>query len=293
MPLSPTEMVIASAGVLVSGVGTLVGVGGGFLMVPILSLGCGVPIHQAVGASLAAIFPAAFLSTVLNLRRGTVELGVALPLEAAAVVAAVGGAHVAHLVPGPWLKRVFGVMVGALGLRLVHQLRVDAAAGAPADDPDAAAAAEDSAEDSREDPAPSLLNRFPPFLACSREGRRVEVSAPGVFTVGGVAGFLAGLLGIGGGFLKTPSLIHVFGLPARTAAATSLATVMVTAGVGAVSHYRLGHLEPRLGAILMSSFLVGALLANLGDRRVGERSRRRLIAFSLVLAGGAMLLSRG
>jgi len=254
--VTPELWTMAAAGALVSATGTVVGAGGGFLMVPLLQVAFGVEMHTAVSASLAAIFPAAVFSTAVNLYRGRVDLRLAGALEVGAVVAAVGGAAAAHALPGATLRTAFGLVVGALGLRL------------------------------------TLAGQ-----AAHLEGQDGEVtyrvSVPGAIGVGGVAGFLAGLLGIGGGFLKSPALVHVFRVPARVAAATSLATVAVTSGVGAFSHYRLGHLDPGVTGAITGGFLVGALVANLGDRKLADESRRKLIAWSLLAAGLVMLLPVG
>lgn len=263
----PMELGILIAGVMVSGVGTLVGVGGGFLMVPLLRLVFDVPMHAAVAGCLAAIFPSACLSSIRNIQRGKVDFRIAGLIEVAAVVMAVAGSYAAHYVSADALRTVFGVAVGLIGLKLVVGL----------------ASGEDESE-----AGPGLLNRLPPFL--HRAGTRHPISIPGTFGMGGVAGFLAGMLGIGGGFLKSPSLVHLFGLPADIAAATSLATVAVTAFVGSVSHYRLGHVEPHVTSYLVAGFLGGALLGSALDGKVDEVTRRKLIAFTLLVSGASMLL---
>lgn len=272
--MTDLSMLAAGCGFFVAMLGTLAGIGGGALMVPILRVGLGVPMHQAVACSLTAIFPAAFLTTVVNIWRGRVDFRLAVSIEVAAACLAVAGAYATHLVSAESLRWIFGGVIGVLGVRLLLEERARAQGHEP-------------------DFASRRINQLAPFLEGENQGDHYRVSVPGSFSVGGVAGFFAGMLGIGGGFLKTPALIHGFGVPARVATATSLATVAVTACIGSYTHYRLGHLDLELAQWVVLGFVSGAIAGNIVDRKVEEALRRKLVAINLVLAGLVMLLAPG
>lgn len=261
----------AGAGFVVALLGTLAGIGGGALMVPILRVGLGVPMHHAVACSLTAIFPSAFFTTALNIWRGRVDFRLAVSIEVGAACLAVLGAYSTALVSAEALRWIFGTVITGLGVRLWLAERERARGHEP-------------------DYSASRINQWPPFLQGENQGDHYRVSLPGSFAVGGVAGFFAGMLGIGGGFLKTPALVHSFGVPARVATATSLATVAFTACIGSFTHYRLGHLDVELAKFVVVGFLSGAVAGNLIDRKVDEANRRKLIAFNLLLAGLVMVL---
>jgi hypothetical protein len=107
------------------GVGTgvaagLLGVGGGILIVPFLTFALGLSQHEAEATSLVVVLPTAVVASLALRRRGVGDLGVALRFGAVGALAAAGGAMLALLLPASTLKLVFAVLLGLVGLRLVH-----------------------------------------------------------------------------------------------------------------------------------------------------------------------------
>lgn len=249
-------------------VGRLAGMGGGFLLVPALTLGWGLETHEAISASLAGVLATAVISTISNLRAGRVDLRVAGLIEVMALVGAAGGVYLTSVLDGPSLRRVFGGIALAFGV-------LSATAPPPA------------VPKESELPPPKGPG---PYIDVTWNERTRRVSVPGLVGLGGVAGFLAGLLGIGGGFLKTPGMVFVAGVPPALAAGTALATVAVTSAFAIFGHAQLGHFHPQLAAPLAVGGVLGALLVGRFDRKMSETRRRRLIAGALLLAGGAMLM---
>lgn len=264
--ISTLEIQIFFAGALVSGVGSLVGFGGGFLMVPLLVRVFGLPIVTVVAASLAAIFPSAFYSTLVNLKRGKVDLGLALSIELLAVPAALFGVTLSSTTDPATLKRIFAFALGGIGLKLCYETFLASTPSTP------------------------LLSRIRlgPFLDRSDQEEPYKVSLPATTLLGGIAGFLAGLLGIGGGFLKSPTLVRGFGVPPSVAAASSLASVTVTSFFAAGKHYMKGNLDPRLATVLILGFLTGSVIGNAYGKKASDQVRRRLIAITILLAGVTM-----
>jgi uncharacterized membrane protein YfcA len=107
------------------GVGTgvaagLLGVGGGILIVPFLTLALGLSQHTAEATSLVVVLPTALVASLELRRRGVGNLGTALRFGAVGALAAAGGALLALLLPGSALRLVFAVLLGLVGLRLVR-----------------------------------------------------------------------------------------------------------------------------------------------------------------------------
>jgi uncharacterized membrane protein YfcA len=103
------------------GVGWLAGmfgVGGGVILVPVLVLLFGVPQHQAQGVSLFMIVPTSIVGAWTQLRLGTVEKRLVPPVAIASVVAAIAAAALAHQLPGPLLRRIFGLLLLFVGARM-------------------------------------------------------------------------------------------------------------------------------------------------------------------------------
>ena len=98
----------------------ILGVGGGILMVPFLTLVAGMPQHAAEATSLLVVLPTAIVASLVLQRRGIGDLGVALRFGVIGAVGAAGGALLALALPGSSLRLVFAVFVMLVGLRLVR-----------------------------------------------------------------------------------------------------------------------------------------------------------------------------
>jgi uncharacterized membrane protein YfcA len=212
----------------------LLGVGGGFLIVPLQVLWARVEPRRAVGTSLAAILP---IGVVGSLRyyfgsgSAQADLRVALLLVIGSVAGAYLGAQSINRVPARELR----VLVAAT-LAVVGVYEVAAIVLWPG----------------------SLLGH----------GNQVQLDllhSVAIAAAGMVIGLLSGLSGIGGGVLTVPTLTLAFGLSQHLAQGTSLVAILPTAIVGAVTHYRLGNVDLKMaawiGGIGAPSALIGASLA--------------------------------
>jgi uncharacterized protein len=123
---------LAAFGVLVGVTSGLLGVGGGTLVVPFLTLAVGLSQHEAEATSLVVILPTAVAGSLALRRRGVGDLGLALRFGVFGAIGGVLGALLALALPGSTLRIVFAVFVGVVGLKLAYDgLRPDrnAAAG--------------------------------------------------------------------------------------------------------------------------------------------------------------------
>lgn len=257
----------------VSAFGTLVGFGGGVFMVPLLVLVFGVELKVAVAAVAFALFPAALLSTIANARRGLVDFKLGIVFEIPTVVGAVFGAHLTGSLDPNLLKLLFGMLVGGLAVRLMLARPADEhLAGAPR-----------SAFFAR-------LNRLRPQLLQQRPSGTYRMSLWLILGFGLFSGTLAGMFGVGGGFLKTPIMVFAFGLPAHLAVGTSLFMITITTLAASVSHYSLGNLQGET-AFLIVPFVAGALFGNLVKGKLPEKKLMRYIALALLAAGVAMVVA--
>lgn len=98
----------------------VLGVGGGVLMVPFLTLVAGMPQHAAEATSLLVVLPTAVVASLVLQRRGIGDLGVALRFGVVGAAGAAGGALLALALPGRSLRVVFAVFLALVGLRLVR-----------------------------------------------------------------------------------------------------------------------------------------------------------------------------
>jgi uncharacterized protein len=117
---------LAAFGVVVGGASGLLGVGGGTLMVPFLTLAVGMSQHAAEATSLLVVLPTAIAASVVLRRRGVGDLGIALRIGVLGAAGSIGGALLALALPGHTLRLVFGVFLAFVSVRLVRDSLVGA-----------------------------------------------------------------------------------------------------------------------------------------------------------------------
>ena len=111
-------LALAAFGVLTGVAAGLLGVGGGILIVPFLTLAVGLTQHGAEATSLLVILPTAIVGSLTLRRKGVGNLGVALRFGLIGAIGAVAGAELALALPASTLKVIFAVFVGLVGVRL-------------------------------------------------------------------------------------------------------------------------------------------------------------------------------
>ena len=107
--------------------------------------------------------------------------------------------------------------------------------------------------------------------------------------LGGLAGILAGLFGVGGGVIMVIGLVGVMKLPFPTATGTSLGAMILPVGIfGAMEYYRRGHLDVRGALLLAAGLTVGAWVGARMAQQAAPATMQRLFAVFLVLVAGRM-----
>lgn len=254
--------------------GTL-GVGGGFILVPLLTL-LDVPLHQAIGTSLAFIAIVALAGGLRHFRQSTADPLLAGSLVLAGALFAQVGARVGDATDEVLLSFVFAAILVAVAVWFY--LGPD-----PEDAPPRAVPAGTAKERGlrlRYERERSVPGRAEPL--------RYVVDLRKSAGVGALVGFTSGLLGTGGGFLMVPMLVLVLAIPLTVAIGTDLFGVVVTAASGVVAHLALGNV---VGDVLLAAVPGGMVAAVVGARlstRLSQSTLRR--AFLAVLVIGACKL---
>ncbi|MFO0872728.1 MAG: sulfite exporter TauE/SafE family protein [Phycisphaerales bacterium] len=259
-------MIAAFASSVAAGfLGALLGLGGGIIVVPVLTLLLGLDIRYAIGASIVSVIATSSAAGAAYVRDHLANVRVAMFLEVATTIGALGGAMLAGVLDPRWLYIVFGLVLGAVSLAMLRHS--EEAHGAP----------------SRRDPLSDRLKLggriHDPRTASMREYAVVRPRLG--FGVSVVAGGLSGLLGVGGGVMKVPMMTLGMGMPMKAATATSNLMIGVTAAASAGVYFSRGDIEPFVAGPVAVGILVGALT---GARTLGRiQSRALRIAFTIVM----------
>jgi len=237
----------------------MLGLGGGFVYVPIL-LFFGVNFHVASAVSLFVITVAHLSALYVFVRSKLVDYKLALALEPVSCLGALLGSLSSDSISATALSAMFGglLMVAAV---MIHRRPMEAAV------------------------APQLTTgRFTWQRSFGSHEYTINLALALPLTL--VIGYLGGLLGVAGGWLKIPMLVLLFGVPIKVAIGTSSLMVAVTSLVGCVGHGIEGHFDARLAIVLA---LMGVIGAQIGARlTVGADAVILKRIFSVVLLGVAL-----
>jgi uncharacterized membrane protein YfcA len=245
-----TALLLVILGFVAGLLGALTGIGGGVLLTPILALHLGIPIREAIGASLVAVITTSAASSSVHLQRHTTDIRLGMTLELAT---ALGAAVMAYLVG--YFNR--SALEGLFAAFLLYSSFMILSKRGKAN-PD-------------EDTAPALNGDvvIPPY-----EPRRYPLGLGASL----IAGALSGLLGIGGGPIKVPVMFIFMNVPLMVATATSNFMIGVTAAASAIVYYRRGDIQPQIAAPLA----VGVFLGSLLGARLAPRVHTRIVMYLLV-----------
>ncbi len=230
----------AAAGLL----GSLVGLGGGVLIVPLLTIGFGLDIHLAIGASIVSVIATSSGAAAAYVRDHLTNVRVGILLELATSLGGLTGALIAPALGAPALSVLFGVVLLASILPTVQKWGEDLPVGVR-DDWLAARLRLASCYPDR------ARGTWVPYHVT-----RVPVGLGMMY----VAGVVSGLLGIGSGALKVLAMDTAMRLPMKVSTATSNFMIGVTAAASAGVYFWRGYVVPSLAAPVALGVLVGATL---------------------------------
>jgi len=218
--------------------GGLFGVGGGIILIPLLTGPFKLTQHQAHGTSLAIIGATAAVSLLIYALHGNVAWVTAAIVGFSSIWGARWGARLAARTSAGQLGRVFALFLVIVAVRLLWKV-----------------------------PA----GGEPPVVG-SVTGIALNLG------IGLAVGLLAGYMGVGGGILAVPAFTLLLGMSQQVAQGTSLAVILVTGPVGALEHHRHGNVVTRLVAPFALGAVLGGPLASLLAQRLPQETLVRAFA---------------
>ena len=254
---------LSMAGSLLAGfLGSLTGLGGGVVIVPLLTLGFGVDIRYAIGASLVSVIATSSGAAAAYVKEGFSNIRIGMFLEMATTLGALLGAMLAARIPTAAIAVIFGVVLIYSAYLSLHPPHGQV--GLEASDPLAARLRMDSSYPTLDGPVAYHVH-----------------AVPTGFSLMFLAGALSGLLGIGSGAVKVLAMDRAMHIPFKVSTTTSNFMIGVTAAASAGIYLNRGYIDPGLAMPVMLGVLIGSLL---GARvLVGARTRWLRITFGAVI----------
>lgn len=239
-----SEIIILFIGAIAAGLmGSLTGLGGGVIIIPLLTLGFGVPMHYAIGASLVSVIGTSSGAAVAFVKEGFTNMRIGMFLEIATTMGAVVGA----LASGFLNPNTIGIIFASiLILTVLLNLR-----GKPDHQ-------EELIKGSLEHKL-KLYGTFPDKDGIKSYAARNSI--PG-FLMMVFAGAMSGLLGIGSGALKVLAMDNMMKLPFKVSTTTSNFMIGVTAVAGALIYFQRGQIIPVIAAPVLIGVVVGSFIGS-------------------------------
>ena len=254
----------------------LFGVGGGFLLTPALRSLFDIPYPLAVGSSLLLLFLSSLIASFRHWRNGKVDIHMGLILAAGALGGTEAGVRLQNLMRGGKPIKSFGAAYPLLDLvldLLFLMLLGGVAAYILVESSHVSESDGNKVSSSRrlETVGPAPLLSFP----------RSEVPCFSLWVLLGLGiaiGVLTGLMGMGGGFINLPLLIHVIGVPTHIAVGTGVIQILLASGFGALRHGLAGDVDLLLvGTLFAGSFFGVQLGVRISCRMRGRNIRRYFV----------------
>ena len=255
--------------------GTLVGAGGGFLIVPMLLLIFQTAPQQATGTSLAVVFFNALSGTLSYARQKRIDYRTGIWFGLATVPGAIVGAYLTTFFTGPLFRIIFGGLLILLAIFLVVRPR---AAGL-------------GALEEVEAIVPRWHTRR---VLTDASGERFEylVHEPGGIVLSFFIGFISSIFGIGGGIIHVPALVILFVFPAHIATATSYFILTISSGIVTASHLILGNILFPYALVMTAGVILGAQFGARIARRLAGVWVVRLLSLALFAVGVRLIVGQ-
>jgi uncharacterized membrane protein YfcA len=280
---------LALVGLGIGFIAGMFGVGGGFVLTPLLHLVFKIPMPIAVGSALCQKIGTSIGSFLKHRQQGHGEIRVDMVMLGAslfgvdagtrtlAMLADAGSFLNAHGKPVPIVTLTLEAVYAAM-LLFAASMTLNAArraARAPASEGHASPV------------APLQRWGVPPYLSLPSVGI-ARVSVPVMAYIGFLTGMLSGLLGIGGGVALLPALVYGYGFSIKDAAGTGILLLFATVLVGTVEHALRGNVDLRVALAILAGSSIGSQLGARTTARVSNQALRLSFAVLLLFTVGAI-----
>lgn len=270
MTILAFTLILLAASYCAGLLGSLTGLGGGVVVIPVLTLCFGVDFHYAVGAALVASIATSSGSGSAYVKEGITNIRLGMFLEIATTIGAVCGAAVAIYLNSNTIAIIYGVVLvltavmqqrrksdhnGVVGSEMARRLK--------------------------------LFGSWPQKDGTMKHYQLRHVG--GGFSVMYVAGVLSGILGIGSGVLKVIAMDGIMKVPFKVSTTTSNFMMGVTACASAVIYVQRGNIVPGMACPVMIGVLFGALTGAKLLKRLDVRLLRRIFCIVILMVATNMI----
>jgi len=261
------------------------GIGGGFMVTPGFNM-LGMPMPFAIGTDLMQMSGKAVVSTLKHGKLGNVDLRLGLIMVVGTMAGVEIGKQVVMMLEGLGnvdvvVRYIYIVFLGGLG---IYMLRESLKSGGGQGE-----TARDVVQTSLAKKIQSL--NLPPFISLPVSGiKRISIWMP--LAIGLATGLMAGLLGVGGGFIRVPALIYLLGVPTVVAVGTDLFEIIISGAYGAFTYALADRIDLLAALITMGAASAGVQVGVVATKYVKGAALRKYFAYTILAAGISVALKQ-
>lgn len=256
--------------------GSLLGLGGGIIIIPALTLALGVPIHEAIGASIVSVIATSSGAAIAYVRDKITNMRIGMFLETATTLGAITGAFIAALISIKLLYIIFALLLLYSASVMFKKSHSELPTGV------------------KEHPLSKRLHLSSEYYDKALK-QNVEYKVAGVYSgyvVMYAAGVISGLMGIGSGVFKVLGMDVFMKLPMKVSTATSNFMIGVTAAASAGIYFSRGDINPLVAGPVALGVLLGARVGTKVMERLNNKTLR-LIFIPILLYIALEMLWKG
>jgi len=262
------EILLPILGFLIGTVASMIGVGGGVFIVPLLTLSSyDFSPAQAAGTSLTTIIFTSLASATNYSRQKRIYYKTGLILATTTVPGAFVGAYLTSIIEARLLGLIFGVFLLFVALRMIFKFSF--------------------LRSRHSDTEKTTHYRLVYSESALFESKTKILLGIMLSFFGGLS---SGLLGIGGGSLMVPIMTLAMNIPIHITVATSMFTMIFTSTSGVIQHFSLGNIHFEYALLLVLGTIFGAQLGAYTSKRISSRNLRRIFGIVLIFVGIRMIL---
>jgi uncharacterized membrane protein YfcA len=265
-------IVLFATSIVAGFLGALTGLGGGVVIVPVLTLLFKVDIRYAIGASLVSVIATSSGAAIAYVREGLSNIRIGMFLEIATTLGALLGAYLTAKISRHWIAIVFGLVLLYAAIAAFRKTS-------------------DKTATNRENPLAKYLQLCGTYPGSNGAEGYTARRVPLGFGIMFGAGTLSGLLGIGSGAVKVLAMDQAMALPFKVSATTSNFMIGVTAAASAGIYLSRGYIDPTIAMPVMLGVLGGSLIGTRVLVKARISTLKSLFALVIVALGCEMIYS--
>lgn len=270
-------LLLSGASVFTGIIASMLGVGGGFLNVPLIEYIANERINVAIGTSLFIIMFTSFSATIEYARNRAIDFKLGLLLAVASIPGAFLGAYLTGWIQEGILKIFFGVTLVVVGFSMIFRNRKNSVSP------------QETLKKDTKSVTGSILSWKRVIKLVNGENYEYFVNLPLGLAFSFVAGLTSGLLGIGGGIIQVPVLNVALGVPMIITVATSMFIIVLTSLVGSFEHFMLGQANWQIGVVMMIGAVIGAQIGVRLTLKLAPNLLKKIFGLALILIAIQMI----